>query len=444
MQLNARLSRLTPRALVLTALIISGMLLITGCSSWLDSLTGETAAPTPTKQSETAVAEPTETPEPVDPIPGVKTITLWVPPQFSPQSETAAGNLLQDRLDEFMEANPGVIVVTRIKGASGHGGLLEALTTSAAAAPDAMPSIIALNRSDLEQAALKSLVLPLDGITLAADDKDWYPYARELGRVQNSTFGIPFAGDALVLVYRTDETAPVTLDTWDDVFAKNEVVIAPLDDSQALVTLALYRSAGGAIKDSEGRPALDAEILSQVLTHYSTGMDQGAFPNWLIQLQTNGQAWQAFSESRGDMVITWSSNYLADSPEDASATALPPLGSNSYTMATGWSWALADNDSLTRDTSIELIEYLSESEFLTEWTAAVGYLPTKGTVMDGWPDQTLQPTFDRVLSTAEVRPANELLASLGPVLRESVLAIFNGLAEPEQAAQSAAEKLGTP
>lgn len=444
MQLKLRLSRLTSHALVLTALIILGMLLITGCSSWLESLTGGPAVPTPTEQRETIAAEPTETPEPVDPIPGVKTITLWVPPQFSPHSETAAGNLLQERLDEFMEVNPGVIVVTRVKGASGHGGLLEALTTSAAAAPDAMPSIIALNRSDLEQAALKSLILPLDGITPAADDKDWYPYARELGRVQNSTFGIPFAGDALVLVYRTDETASVTIDSWDDVFAKNQVVIAPMDDSQALVTLALYRSAEGPIKDSEGRPALDAEILSQVLAHYSTGMERGAFPNWLIQLQTNGQAWQAFSENRGDMVVTWSSNFLADMPEDASATALPSLGSSSYTMATGWSWALADNDNLTRDTSIELIEFLSENEFLIEWTAAVGYLPTKGTVMDGWPDQTLRLTFDQVLSTAEVRPANELLASLGPVLRESVLSVFNELAEPEQAAQSAAEKLGTP
>lgn len=445
MQPNFRKGRrLKSRLVRMAALMTMVSLLIAGCDSLLAPLIGNVATPTTMTPSQTVVAEPTITAEPVDPIPGVMTITLWLPPQFSPESGTKAGNLLRERLDAYMDANPSVLVVTRVKGASGPGGLLETLSASAAAAPDAMPAIVTLNRSDLEQAALKSLILPLDGLTPAAEDPDWYPYARQLGRVQNSTFGIPFAGDALLLVYRADGTESPPPANWDDVFASKELVIAPMDDSQALFTLALYRSAGGSITNSEGRPTLDPEILTKVLEIYSNGIGRGTFPTWLTQLQTGGQAWQAFNEDRGGMVVSWSSNFLADLPPDAKAAALPTLGNSSYTLATGWSWALADNNPLTREKSVKLMEFLSDSKFLAEWTAAVGYLPTKPAVLNSWENQSLQPALNQVLLASEVRPANELLASLGPVLRESVLSLFSGLASPEQAAQTAAEKLGAP
>src|SRR3972149_2994793 len=114
------------------------------------------------------------------------------------------------------------------------------------AAPGSLPAVAVLNRTDLEAAALKGLVLPLDGISSVTQDSDWYAYAKELGRVQNSTFGLPFAGDALLLVNRMGNGAETAAPSSSDIFATNQVGIFPADDSQALVTLALYRSAGGA------------------------------------------------------------------------------------------------------------------------------------------------------------------------------------------------------
>lgn len=423
--------------------LLAMIILIAGCDPWFAPSNGGPVTPTPTLPDETEIFEPTGTPEPVEPIPGAMTIILWVPPQFSPHSGTPAGDLLQRRLDDFMEVNPGALVVTRVKSASGPGGLLESLTASSAAAPEALPAIVALNRSDLEQAALKSLILPLDGLTAANQAADLYPYARQLGRIQNSTFGIPFAGDVLILVERTAEIGAEPPLSWAEVFESREVVIAPLDDDQALLTLALYLSAGAAVQNAEGRPALDEEKLTQVFSVYSSGIARGSFPIWLTQMQTTGQAWQAFLDEQGSQVITWSSNYLADMPPDASAAALPSLG-EPYALATGWSWALADNDPATRELSVKVMEYLTQPDFLAEWTAAAGYLPTSATVLSSWSDQTLQPVFDPILQTAAIRPANEILASLGPVLRESTLSVFNGLASPEQAAQSAADKLGVP
>ncbi len=426
------------------------LVLLAGCSAWLGPLlNGEPpAVATPTPTSSPANGEPDLTPtippDLVTPIQGALTISIWLPPQFNPEAGTPAGDVLQARLNQFMEENPGVLVTTRIKAASGPGGLLESLTAASAAAPGSLPAVAVLSRTDLEAAALKGLVLPLDGVTSVLQDSDWYPYARELGRVQNSTFGLPFAGDALLLVNRIGTDAQSAQTTWPEVFASNQTVIFPADDSQALITLALYRSAGGLLQDLQGRPTLDPEFLQRVLQNYKDGIGQGAFPNWLTQIQTPGQGWQAFSEARGDWVVTWSSNYLSDLPPDASAVILPSLGSDPFTLATGWSWTLTDTDPLRRETSIKLMEYLSDSEFLANLTLSAGYLPTRPTTLAAWSNVSLQPVISQVVLAAEVRPANELLASLGPVLREAVLAVFNGQQDPAQAAKSAAERLGNP
>ena len=432
---------------VMAALVIL-TLLLGGCASWLEPLLNGgpagVATPTSTPAVETNPGEPTLTPEPIAPIQGAVTIPIWLPPQFDPDGGTPAGDVLRARLDAFMEENVGVLLVTRVKAASGPGGMLESLTAASAAAPDSVPALVALSRSDLEAAALKGLVLPLDGLTAAAENADWYTYARELGRVQNSTFGLPFVGDALILIYRSPATGQGAHASWSDVFSANKAVIFPAGDSQALVTLALYRSAGGLLQDLQGRPTLDPEFLQQVLQNYKDGIGRGAFPNWLTQVQTPGQAWQAFIEKQGDWVVTWSSNYLSDLPPDANAALLPSLGSDPFTLATGWSWSLTDADPLRRETTVRLMEFLTDSAFLADLTSAAGYLSTRPTALAAWPNQSLQPVISQVVLAAEVRPANELLASLGPVLRDAVLSIFNGEADPTQAAATAAERLGSP
>ncbi len=423
-------------------------LFLGGCTTWLEPLlNGEPAGVvtlTSTPAAEVNPGEPTRSPEPVAPIQGAVTIPIWLPPQFDPEGDTPAGDVLRARLDAFMEENPGVLLVTRVKAASGPGGMLESLTAASAAAPNSVPALVALSRSDLESAALKGLILPLDGLTAAAENADWYTYARELGRVQNSTFGLPFVGDALVLISRMPAEGQNAHTSWSDVFSVNKAVIFPANDSQALVTLALYRSAGGLLQDLQGRPTLDPEFLKQVLQNYKDGIGRGAFPNWLTQVQTPGQAWQAFIEKQGDWVVTWSSNYLSDLPPDANAALLPSLGSDPFTLATGWSWSLTDADPLRRETTVRLMEFLTDSAFLADLTSAAGYLPTRPTALAGWANQSLQPVISQVVLAAEVRPANELLASLGPVLRDAVLSIFNGEADPTQAAATAAERLGSP
>jgi multiple sugar transport system substrate-binding protein len=430
------------------ALLILGLLV--GCSQWLEPFfpglfPPDTPEPT---LSNGVVATPqpeaTLTFEPLPTISGPVTLTIWVPPQFDPQGDSPEAEILQNRLDEFMEENPGVLVVTRIKAPSGPGGLLEALTAASAAAPGAMPSLIALNRADLEAAALKGLIFPIEGVSAQIDNPDWFPYARQLGSVQDSPFGLPFAGDALVVLYRPAAFGGIAPNSWEDILAQGAPLIFHADDSQALVTTALYRSVGGVVQDIQGRPFLDPDALTEVLLLYEDGARRGTFPTWLTQYQTAGQAWQAYRENQADWVISWSSNYLSELPPDTNLALLPSLNNSAYTQATGWVWALADPDLEHHELSIRLAEFLVESPFLSEWSAAAGFLPTRPAALTGWPNQSLQALLSQVVLSAQVRPPNEILTSLGPVMREAVVAVLRDQSDPAQAALLAVEKLGAP
>ncbi|RPH57050.1 MAG: hypothetical protein EHM81_12165, partial [Chloroflexi bacterium] len=99
-----------------------------------------------------------------------------------------------------MARRPGLQIEVRVKAESGPGNLLNSLSATRAAAPSILPDLVALSRADLEAATANGLLHSLDGLTTLPDDPDWYPYARQMAHIQNTTFGLPFAGDALVLV----------------------------------------------------------------------------------------------------------------------------------------------------------------------------------------------------------------------------------------------------
>ena len=383
---------------------------------------------------------PEETPTPTPP----QVLTIWVPPEFDPNGDTAAGRLLALRLKEFSQQNPDVeSVEVRVKAAAGASSLLDSLTAASAAAPGALPSLVALRRADLETAALKGLIYPMDDLASTIDDPDWYPYARQMALIQGSMYGLPFAGDALLLVYRPAyiSAAPKT---WEDVVETGKPLLIPAADPLASVTLAMYQSAGGSISDSQNRPALDPEVLTEVLSVYQQGTQSGAFPVWLSEYQTDGQAWEAYTERRADWMVTWSTRYLSELPVDTTAVLLPLLGSEPYTTPSGCTWALADPDPQRQSLSQALAEYLVDSDFLAAWAEPSGYLPTRPTALASWSNQSMRSLISQIVLSANLRPANDLLSSLGPVLEESALQIIQYKGMPEMQAQAASERLLIP
>ncbi|HEX2978929.1 MAG TPA: extracellular solute-binding protein [Anaerolineaceae bacterium] len=379
---------------------------------------------------------------PTSPVTDLNLI-IWAPKEFDPASGTAAGDLLNERLQAFSAQNPGVTIEVRVKASSGPSNLLESLSAASAAAPNALPDLVVLSRPDLEVAALKGLLTPLDGLSDIPNDPDWYDYARQLALVQNSTFGVPFAGDALVLLYRPVAVSKPPLD-WDTLLAQSGPLAFPAGDREALFTLAMYRAQGGEIEDAQGRPALSVEPLSKVFSIYKSAVSENLFPYWVGQLENDDQSWAAYQEQRANIVVSWVSRYLMTLPPDTIAQPLPAVSQSSLTMASGWLFALGNPDTARHPISVKLAEFLVESDFLADWTQAAGYLPTRPTALAGWSDQATQTFLSQVVLSAQARPKSDLILSLGPVLRDATIEILKGQSDPTETAQTASDRLAAP
>ena len=419
-------------------------LLVAGCSVFQRS--GETpkVESTPSLAAPTLAITPVSTVEPAYTPSGPVILRLWVPPQFDPASGSSTGILLQSRLDQFTAVHPEVKIDVRIKAVEGPGGLLEALSTAGAAAPLALPDVVALPRPLLEAAALKGLIHPFGDQSTSLDDPDWYPYARELGRLQKSTFGLPFAGDALVLVYRPGLVATPPQD-WANLLKTSGPLIFPAADPQALFTLALYQSAGGPVQDELGRPVFDAKILSQVLMFYKDAGTTSLMPYTLTQYETDNQVWAAFQAEQALMVITWTSRYISSIPVAAGrAVLLPTSDGASFTLATGWMWAVASAQPERQAIGTQLAEFLSAGDFLAEWSLSIGYLPTRASATAAWSDPELQSLARQIGQSARPIPSTDVLSSLGAPLSQAVIQVLKQQKDPLTAAQDAADHLRNP
>jgi ABC-type glycerol-3-phosphate transport system substrate-binding protein len=346
-------------------------------------------------------------------------------------------------LDEFTDRRPDIRLEVRIKTIDGPGGILDTLTTASAAAPLNLPDLVALPRPSLETAALKGLLHPYDELTDTMQDPDWYEYARQMAYLQDSTFGLPFSGDTMFMAYRTTTINEPPREFSETLSATGPLVF-PAADTQALSTLTLYQATGGAILDEQGRPFLDVDPLSEVLTFYQDGATNELLPLWLTQLETDEEAWDAFLEERAEMAFTWTSTYLQEIPPDTAGAHIPTLDGTPFTIANGWVWALASPDPEHRSISAELAEFLTDRVFLAEWNSALGYLPPRPSSLPNWEPIPMRSLANQISLAANLIPSTDVLNSLGPPLQEATLEVLKLQIEPLTAAEMAAENISGP
>lgn len=377
------------------------------------------------------------------PAPGPQVLQIWLPPEFDPGSGTPAGDVLQAHLDEFARRRAGVRIEVRVKSVDGPGGLLDALTSASAAAPLILPDLIALPRPYLEAAALKGLLHPYEGLSTALDQPDWYEYARQLGRIQASTYGLPFAGDARVLVYRPEVIAAPPAD-WQDMLELTGPLIFPAASSRALFTLGQYQAAGGDVQDEQGRPRLDVAVLEEVLAFYRAAQERGSLPFWLAQFETDAQAWESYQSRQSDLVETSLSTFLRAEDPVSQVSVLFGREGEPLSLATGWVWALASARSDHLDEGAALAEHLVDPAFLARWSEAGGFLPTRSLALEGWEETGQTLIIEQVALSGVLEPGMGVMLEIGPALQAATLQILKDQVDPRAAAQAAVDSLGAP
>jgi ABC-type glycerol-3-phosphate transport system substrate-binding protein len=94
--------------------------------------------------------------------------------------------------------------------------------------------------------------------------------------------------------------------------------------------------------------------------------------------------------------------------------------------------------------SIRLAEWLTDPAFLGAWTEAAGYLPTRPSALDTWRNGNQKAVLNQVALSTRARPTNDLLFSLGPVLRDAALGVIRLETSPSTAAESASRRITNP
>ena len=363
---------------MLMSLLLLAVVVLAGCQgqSILDAVFPQkeevpgNSPPVPSSDDASKI-EPFPTPA----APKIINLTIWIPEQFDLNGESNAARLLYQRIQEFSKNNPQVNLDVRVKAATGAGSILETLAAASAVAPNALPSIILISRSDLVQAASKNLLFPIESFTEITNENDWFDISRELGKYQGTLYCFPFAVNAIGLVHKNARLGS-DQPTWEDMIRQSDQLLFASGDPEALTTIALYQSAGGILTDSTGQPYLDSNALNEVLSAYNDAAKRNRLSGSVLDYQTDGQVWDDFLITSNSSALTWSNHALAD-PKNFQLALLPSLGDEPFTYAGGWVWCLTEPQEQERIYGVSFAEFLSAPEFLAEWAPISGYLPVR-------------------------------------------------------------------
>lgn len=391
----------------------------------------QTATPTSVISAEaTSGAEATA-------APSGQVLRLWLPPQFAPTADTTEAKLLHSQITAFEDAHSGWKVDVRIKKLSGQGGLIDMLQTSLKAAPGVAPDVIALDGAMLMAAA--TLVQPLSAHIGDDELADYYPFALEAARIDDQLLGLPFAADAIGMVYSTI-AYPSPPNSWADLRGESGAVWMPLADQSALVTIQQYSAMGGPVVDAAGQPTLDADALARVLAHYQAMDIAGSLPAASAAAADFSETWNAYRDNRAVAAAVTSSVYFANRRRltNSAFTLIPTRDGIRLTYASQWNFALVTTDSTRQQTAIELMRWLALPENNGAWTAAANVLPARSKSLDYWATTGLSATAADVLAAARPMPRASLLAFIGPPIATAVQSVLAGQASPDSAASIAA------
>jgi ABC-type glycerol-3-phosphate transport system substrate-binding protein len=247
----------------------------------------------------------------------------------------------------------------------------------------------------------------------------------------------------LVLAYKDDAEESPPPD-WDSVLQTQKALAFPASDPRSLVTLALYQSLEGELINPEQETVLNEESLLEVLTYYQAAQAANVMPYWLTQFETDQQSWQSYQDRQSTMAITWSSIYLRADAPNTSLAALPTKESKPFSYADGWVWCVIPSDPQTELVTLELAEFITEASFLSTWSLEEGTIPTRPSGLDSWKEVSYFSTLQQLLPSAVLIPDLDLLADLGPEIRDAVVAVLKDQTEPAAALISLLERIQAP
>lgn len=418
MPYNRTMTRLT------TVLLL--LLFLTACSP-----TQELATPLPPEPTTTVAPDPATTPIPQD-------LIIWLP-EWMLNENPDATQIIEETIWDFRDEH-GVDVEIIVKPATGPSGLYDFLEKTYPVAPAVLPDLIALPFSDVEKAADKGFLQPLDGLLPSDNLADLYPFAQEIASMGGTWLSSPFAADYEHLAFQPSALSDLPLN-WSVVLESEATYAFPAGGSEARLTDALllhYLSAVG----EDGDPDRNEQALRETLAFYETIAGNGLLDDSSLQAKDPTVTWPRALQGTAELAHTTA--YLWSRDENQ-ATALrfgpvPTADGVPRYIPHGWAYGIVTADPQRQALAAQLIDRLVAPDTLGAWSTAADRLPTQRAALTLWPETDFTLFAEEALEVASRNPLVLLLdATFARTLHTAMLDVLSGSVDADTATSRAVE-----
>jgi multiple sugar transport system substrate-binding protein len=310
-----------------------------------------------------------------------------------------------------------------------------------------MPDLVAIDTIELKEAAQAGLLQPLDELISTELQEDLFPFVQKVGRFEDQLVGLQFETDIEHRIYNTNKLEEPPL-TWTDVLTDGVSYVFPAGGREGLVNDAFiiqYLALGGQLVDETGQPALNEELVTQVLQLYRDGYEMGVIPSSVLDFETLDDCWPVYLSAEVAMTNVSSRLYLVDREllMYTQFASISTRDGNATTLSQGWAWAIVTSDRARQVLAVQLIEWLMEPKNSAEWNLAARHLPTRRAAFEALgSEDSYYPFLSKQLEGAHPRPAGAIYSNVARVLQQGVEKVMTGEATTQEAAKAVIESMG--
>lgn len=433
---------LTLRSLVAALAIL--VLTTSGCQ--MTPPRPSTPAPRVTATLPGRPATPTPVSAPAQISPGPATLTVWLPDTLVPPGNAQANTALIQQINAFAATQSDLRVQTLTKRAHGPGGILDLMQTAAPVAPSVLPDVTLLDLAEVSAAAQAGLLRPLNGLVPDEALADLFPFAANVGRLDNQWLAIAYAVDVEHLAYNSSRV-PTPPQTWAQMLSGSASYLFPagaVGGMPADALFAQYAAAGGKWLNGAGQPSLDATALTQMLRQLKDAQQVGVVSPGVLNFASADDTWLAYLGSATQMVDVRASRFIAQRTAISGTLAAPLPGGTepAQLIARGWAFVVPARDPDRVSISASLITWLISAENQGAWTRTANLLPTRQAAFNHWYPPDSYTAFARQELARAISPPSASVAQVvGPAIQKAVADVLRSQAQPADAAKAAVESV---
>jgi len=378
-------------------------------------------------------------------------LDVWIPALLISDTSSDAYQQLIEHTTQFTLDN-NINVNYRIKAVGTVGGIMSTIRSGSVVAPDALPDVTLIRRSDLASAQVPTLLQSMETLfsTALLNDID---NSLELGQVRTTDglelYGLPYFVDLLMTVYTRPVDDITNSLTFDDVILNADRFLFPAGRASGLnQTFYLqYLSAGG-VPPRNGELVINSNALQTVLEFYETAAElEIVSPDVL----TYGSPSAYRTDFMNDMdalnfAVVTTSEYLSMRQQDSSLQigTIPTANGNSLPTATGWVWVMVTPDPAQQDLAVRYLNWMMQPNFHADLSNTLNQLPAQESALEDSLPQGIDPVFINDLLSNAILPLPDSEGGTVPrAMQEALIAVINQELTAEEATQRIVEQFAT-